>query len=344
MEMKLGKILKYVLSLAVAVLLMYFCFRGVEWKEFAESLAGCRWWWVVASIAAGVLSNWFRSERWREILLPVDSGTRRLTVFNAVNIGYLANFVFPRIGEFVRCGVVSKDSRSGKAGYDKVLGTVVTERSLDMLVMLLILFGFLAFRWERFGSFFVGKIWVPLSDRMDFSLWWIVAGVVLLLAAGGFLVLRFRNGSAAASRVWEFARGMWNGVVSCFRMDGWWRFVLYTVLIWLMYFLMSYTSMRAVPMLDGLTPADAMFLMLAGSLGWVVPVPGGFGAFHYIVALALSTVYGLPFELGIVFATVSHESQSLMMAVTGLMSYAAETVGKWSRRPEADMESPHDVK
>ena len=93
-----------------------------------------------------------------------------------------------------------------------------------------------------------------------------------------------------------------------------------------MYFLMSYTSLRAVPMLDGLSLADAMFLMLAGSLGWLVPVPGGFGAFHYIVALALSTVYSLPFELGIIFATISHESQSLMMAVTGLASYADETL------------------
>lgn len=351
MEVKLGKILKYVLSLGVAALLMYFCFRGVEWTEFAESLSGCRWWWVAASIAAGVLSNWFRSERWREILLPVDPQTGHLSTFNAVNIGYLANFAFPRIGELVRCGVVSKDSRNGKAGYDRVLGTVVTERSLDMLVMLLILFLFLASRWERFGSFFVEKIWVPLSGRIDFSLWWIVLAAVLLAVLAAVLLVRFRKSNALAARVWGFVRGIWEGVVSCFRMEGWWKFLVYTVLIWLMYFLMSYTSMRAVPMLDGLTPADAMFLMLAGSLGWVVPVPGGFGAFHYIVALALSTVYGLPFELGIVFATVSHESQSLMMAVTGFVSYAAETVGKWRGKPAADTDGfcdenddkPHDI-
>ena len=111
-------------------------------------------------------------------------------------------------------------------------------------------------------------------------------------------------------------------------MKGWWKFLLYTALIWLMYFLMSYMSLRAVPLLDELSGTDALFLMLAGSLGWVVPVPGGFGAFHYIVALALSTVYNLPFELGIIFATISHESQSLMMAVTGLSSYAAETLRK----------------
>ena len=283
---------------------------------------------MAASILAGVLSNWFRSERWREILLPVDGHTGHVTTFNAVNIGYLANFVFPRIGEFVRCGVISKDSKDGKASYDKVLGTVVTERSLDMIVMLLILFVFLLVKWDEFGTFFVDRMWIPLSQRLNFSLWWIVVAVVFIMAAAICFIIRYRERSAFAGKLWKFCRGLLDGIVSCFRMKGWWKFLLYTALIWLMYFLMSYMSLRAVPLLDDLSGTDALFLMLAGSLGWVVPVPGGFGAFHYIVALALSTVYNLPFELGIIFATISHESQSLMMAVTGLSSYAAETLRK----------------
>lgn len=328
MSRKLKNVIKYVLSLGVAALLMYFCFRGVNWTEFVVSLSGCRWWWVAASILTGVLSNWFRSERWREILLPVDGHTGHVTTFNAVNIGYLANFVFPRIGEFVRCGVISKDSKDGKASYDKVLGTVVTERSLDMIVMLLILFVFLMVKWNEFGTFFVDRMWIPLSQRLNFSLWWIVVAVVIIMAAAIYLIIRYRSRSAFAGKLWKLCRGLLDGIVSCFRMRVWWKFLLYTVLIWLMYFLMSYMSLRAVPLLDDLSGTDALFLMLAGSLGWVVPVPGGFGAFHYIVALALSTVYNLPFELGIIFATISHESQSLMMAVTGLSSYAVETLRK----------------
>ncbi len=328
MSVKLKSIMKYVLSLSVAAVLMYFCFRKVNWGEFVASLSGCRWWWVGASILVGVMSNWFRSERWREILLPIDGRTGRLTTFNAVNIGYLANFVFPRIGEFVRCGVVSKDSRDGKASYDRVLGTVVTERSFDMIVMLLILIVFLVFKAGEFGAFFLDRMWTPLSRSINFSLWWIVAAAVLVLAAMAFLIIHYRNRNALAGKLCGFCRGIWDGIVSCFRMTGWWKFLGYTVLIWAMYFLMSYTSLRAVPLLDSLSAVDALFLMLAGSLGWVVPVPGGFGAFHYIVALALSTVYGLSFELGIVFATISHESQSVMMTVTGLASYVSETLRK----------------
>lgn len=331
MKKNFRNILKYTLSLVLAAVLLWFCFREVNWQDFLESLKGCRWEWVMLSILAGVLSNWFRAERWREILLPLDAGTSRRSVFNSVNIAYLANFIFPRIGEFVRCGVVSRDSavqgdrKDGQGlGYDKVLGTVVTERSIDLLMMFGILVGFLCLKWNEFGAFFIDNIWLPVSGRLNLNLWWIA---VILLAAVGLcvaFVVFFRDRNVIASKLWSILKGVGEGLVSCFRMKNAWKFILHSVLIWLMYFLMSYTSMRAVPLLDSLGLPDAMFLMLVGSLGWLVPVPGGFGAFHYIVALALSTVYSLPFELGIIFATISHESQSIMMALTGLVSYADE--------------------
>ena len=187
-----------------------------------------------------------------------------------------------------------------------------------------ILVGFLCLKWNEFGAFFIDNIWLPASGRLNLNLWWIA---VILLAAVGLcvaFVVFFRDRNVLASKLWSILKGVGEGLVSCFRMKNAWKFILHSVLIWLMYFLMSYTSMRAVPLLDSLGLADAMFLMLVGSLGWLVPVPGGFGAFHYIVALALSTVYSLPFELGIIFATISHESQSIMMALTGLVSYADE--------------------
>ena len=80
------------------------------------------------------------------------------------------------------------------------------------------------------------------------------------------------------------------------------------------------------------TRVDALFLMVAGSLGWLVPVPGGFGAFHFVVSIALSTIYGIPFELGIIFATLSHESQAITMAVCGGGSYLYETLCRRDRK------------
>lgn len=107
-------------------------------------------------------------------------------------------------------------------------------------------------------------------------------------------------------------------------------FLLLTLLLWTMYFLMSWFIIKALPMDFGFTFADALFIMLVGSLAGIVPVPGGFGAFHYIVALALQTLYAIPFETGLIFATLSHESQAVTVILCGLLSYAHQTL---SRRP-----------
>ena len=218
MNKKISKFLKYILSACVAVLLLYFSFREVEWKDFLEGLRSCRWEFILLSMAAGIAAFWFRGLRWRQLLLPIDPSTRRITTFNAVNIGYIANFVFPRIGEFVRCGVVTRRSAENKASYDKVLGTVVLERGWDMLTMLLLLVVLLGARWEKFGGFFMEQMWEPVSARLDFSIWWIVA----LLAASGlgcfWFIWRFRASGGLCSKIWGLFEGLLQGFSSCLRM------------------------------------------------------------------------------------------------------------------------------
>jgi len=339
---KFKKIIKYAISLSVAAVLLYFSFKGVEWNDFASGLKDCRWELILVSMAAGIAAFWLRGLRWRGLLLPIDPGLSSLTAFNAVNIGYIANFVFPRIGEFVRCGVIARRSASDAAAsspgggtssrpvatYDKVLGTVVLERGWDMLSMLIFLAALLVFRWNKFGSFFIERMWTPLSQSLDTGIWAVLAACLVLLAAAVWAVIYFRDRNRICSKVHSVFKGIVQGFGSCLRMERKWQFFFYTLMIWGMYWTMSIATMYAIPSLGGLNAVDALFLMVAGSLGWLIPVPGGFGSFHFIVSLALSTIYGIPFETGIIFATLSHESQAITMAVCGCGSYIYETVKK----------------
>ena len=342
-EMKdtLKKALEYGLPLAAAAVLLYFSFRGIAWDDFAAGLKECRWVFVLLSMAAGVFAFWLRGLRWRRLLLPVDPEVSRLTAFNAVNIAYLANLVLARAGELVRCGVITRrssldaakksadgENRSGAARYDEVLGTVVLERCWDLLSMLLILAALLVFRGKKFGAFFLEKMWAPLSERLDSGLWWILAAVAALIGASVWAVVAFRGRSRLLAGIYKFFAGVYNGFAGCLKMKDKWLFMLYTLLIWLMYWLMSFAVIRAVPDLASLGAVDAMFLMIAGSLGLLVPVPGGFGSFHFIVASALAAIYGLPFASGIVFATISHEAQTLTMILCGGVSLLCEAVRK----------------
>lgn len=324
MTKKTSSILKYIISAGIAALLLYFSFREVKWEDFMESLKQCRWEFIILSMIAGIAAFWFRGIRWRQLLLPIDPQTKRITTFNAVNIGYIANFIFPRIGEFVRCGVISR--RSEKATYDKVLGTVVLERGWDMLSMLILLIVLLTARWNKFGDFFMTQMWEPISQRISFSIWWIVTLLAVIGVGAFFLIWKFRDNNRICGKIWNLILGILQGFSSCFAMEGKWRFFATTAAIWGMYWLMAVATTLAIPALDGLNVIDALFLSLAGSLGWLIPVPGGFGAFHFVVSLALQAIYGVPFELGIVFATLSHESQAITMAVFGGGSYVYETL------------------
>ena len=192
MNPTIKKTIKYIASAAVAVLLLWFSFRDVEWSSFAAVLKECHWGYVALSMAAGSFAFLLRALRWRRLLMPIDESISTLTTFNGVNIGMISNFVFPRIGEFVRCGVITRRSApvdpehpdKKKASYDKVLGTVVLERSWELLVMLLLLAVVVIAGFKRFGGFFIEQIWNPMAQRLDFSIWWIVALLVAVCAAG----------------------------------------------------------------------------------------------------------------------------------------------------------------
>ena len=334
--MNIKKALKYLASAAFAVLLLWFSFRDVEWAGFMQVLKACRWEFVALSMAAGAFAFWLRGVRWRQLLLPIDDSISRITTFNGINIGNVSNFIFPRIGEFVRCGVITRRSAPAdpshpdhrKASYDKVLGTVVLERGWELLVMLLLLVVVVVGGFDRFGNFFVEQIWTPMSSRLDFSIWWIVAVLCLAAVAGVWALWRYRDSNGFCSKVWGIFRGLGQGFSSCLRMEKKWMFFAYTAFIWVMYWLMAASTMWAAPFLDGLDLIDALFLSLVGGLGFAVPVPGGIGAFHFIISLALSAVYGIPMETGIIYATLSHTSQAITQIFFGLGSYAYESLKK----------------
>ena len=310
--------LKYVLWTLVALVLLYFSFREVKWHDFISVLRQCRWGFVVLSMVFGALANVIRGLRWRLLIIPLDPEVRRGRCIDGFMIARMADFVIPHSCEFIRCGYVT----SKRLSYEKAIGTVLLERAWDIFMLLLLIIAVLALRWNLFSSFFAEEILGKVGAGKTFSPWWVVLALVLVAV---LVVIYFRS-----ARVRKIMHGVRDGLISFTKMKNKGTFLMLTLALWVCFLLMTMTIIWSLPQPYGLDLIDGLFIMVVGGIASIVPVPGGFGAFHYLVALALQSIYDIPFETGIIFATLSHESQTLMMLITGALAYAYEML----KRPE----------
>ena len=342
MKAESKKILKIALSFALAGVFVFFAFRGIDWASFARDIKQTRWIWVLAFCVVSVGALIFRMLRWQALLRPLHGGAdaaesgsggsaaggadgaggkvSALRVWDANNVGNIVNVVIPGSGEFVRCGYMT----AGRASYDKVLGTVVTERICDVLAIVLLMAIAILCGSEQMKQFFRTNIAGAAAGQL--SLLWVLAGVLLLLAAGVWALWHFRERNAFCGKIADKLKGFAGGMTSFVRMRKKWLFIIYTIGIWTMYVLMSYSIIKAMPELSHLRAADALFLCAIGNFASVIPVPGGIGAYHYLVALSLSGIYGVSWETGLLNATLNHELHAILILLLGAVSYISLTL------------------
>lgn len=319
-SISLKKIIKYLFLLSIAGILLFFSFREVKWADFIDGLKSCNFYWIGVSMLVGIAGFVFRALRWRMLLQPLNGGVTFKESYNGVAIAYLTNFAVPRAGEFARCGVVAREKR---VTFEGALGTVVVERTIDLVCLLGWMVVLLLFRWNEFGGFLYDQLYKPLQEKFSLQLSWVAAIVLVAIALLGFIAWRSRERLLKVKFINKLAnifKGLLQGVVTLFTMKNKWLFIFYTAMIWLTYWLTSLTTIYAFPSVGHLDGVDALFLMIVGGLGWAVPVQGGLGAYHFIVSMALASVYGIVQSQGVVFATISHEAQALVMIICGIIS------------------------
>ncbi len=321
MKITLKRFLKYVLLLGLAAVLLWLAFRKVDWGEFWTILGDCNYWWILATMVLQAVITLMRGNRWRIMMRPLSKEISRHESYDAYAVCYLANMALPRSGEVVRCGMIAS---TGKATFEGTLGTVVIERTWDLLCIVLAVLPL--FFVGRFRDFLVEKMFAPAAQSMPFSWFWLGAIVLAVLVALFFVLRAFRHKIAetkAGAALIRFWKGLVEGFKAGFRMERKWAFFGYTLLIWVSYWICCLWTIYAFPGTESLTGLDALFLMVVGSLGWVVPVQGGFGAYHFLVTMTLVPIYGFAESTGLAFATISHESQIVQMLVCGLAAWAS---------------------
>lgn len=315
MSKTVGKILKYMLSFAVAALFVWLVVRKIDWDSFMASLKTTNWLWMIGYTLAAILALVFRAQRWKKLLQPLEPRIRYGRCWDANNIGNLGSLAVPGSCEPIRAGIIT----SKRVPFQTVFGTMIMERAWDFLFIFLTLVIALFIKWKTFSNFVENNILAPIGHSAVF--WWIIAIVVLLGVAFLWCTYHFRSKSKFLERIASIIDGMLQGLGSFSKMKNKLMYIFHTTMIWTMYMLMSYFCIKAIPELSGLDMTDALFLSALGNIVSVIPAPGGMGSYHYPIMLCLSSLYGAGQETGLLFAMLNHEGHAIVVLILGIWSY-----------------------
>ncbi len=249
-----------------------------------------RYGWIALVLVAFVLSNVSRTYKWKMLLKPMGYNPRFINGFLAILVSYFANLGLPRIGEVVRAGVLSKYER---IPAEKVMGTIVVDRIVDVLCLLLAFAVALAFESDKILGFLSENKKTGTAETAGLDWKMIVLGVV---AVGAILLYLFRKklaNSVLYKKLTRIFQGFWEGIKTVGKLDRPGLFVFHSLNIWILYFVMTWLGFQAFGPTDHLDLRAALLVFVFGTLGMVIPSPGGMGTFHFLVITALTLFYGI---------------------------------------------------
>lgn len=319
----LKKSLQFGLSLLAGLLLLWWVFQGQDMEAIKTTLRGAHFEWIIASGIAALWSHWLRALRWRMLMEPLGAQPSKAVTYHAVMFGYLANLALPRMGELTRCGAIN---RKTKLPINSLLGTVIIERAIDMVLLLvfttltiLLNFSLLRAPLFKFIDKFLG------FQLLGLPLW--LVGLSSLL--GGLAAIWWYRKKLSGKlnhpvivKGKGFLRGLWAGIKSVRALRHPVIFVLYSIGIWVGYYLMTYCCVFAFDSTSMLNPNEGLLILIAGSFGFVAPVQGGIGAYHAVISRLLVILPGRSISLtdALSFATLTHAAQTLLVMFAGFIS------------------------
>ena len=319
MNKLLKKILRLILPVVLGGFILFWMYRDFDFAQVRETLLhGINWGWMLLSLLCGVLPQVFRGWRWCQTLEPLGAFPKRSDCVNAIFISYAASLVVPRIGEVSRCGILSKYDQ---VSFTQSLGTVVTERLIDTLAILLIAGVTFLLQMPVFVDFFQQTgTKIPSVLHLLTSVWFYIVlfcfiGVVLLLYS-------LRKTLFFYERVKGVVLNVWEGVMSLKSVRNLPLFLFYTVAIWGGYFLHFYFTFYCFGFTASLGVMAALVMFVGGTFAVIVPTPNGAGPWHFAI-ISMMMLYGVNATDAGIFALIVHGIQTFLVALLGVYGLAA---------------------
>lgn len=312
--------LQYILLVTAAIALTCLAFRGQDFASIRKEVAKSDWFWIWAAIFFSFVGHIIRALRWRLLIQANGETVGLLATIVAMMLGYLSNLAVPRLGEFTRCGSLN---RLSGISVLSIGGTVVAERAVDMICLLLIVFATILMAGTEIQAFSSENIIKPLLEMSQATqlLSILILTLGILFAAIIFFWLNRKLKAANAKTgpiLW--IRQLWSGLLSAFKLRQKTTFFVYTILIWLLYYTGPLCALLALDMGGNAVFEISLYVFVFGSIARTIPIPGGSaGAYHLIISNLL-LIYGFSEVAALGLATLNHITQTLFQFIFGILA------------------------
>lgn len=322
MKKHLGTAVKFILSLGIGLLIVWFTFSRLSDEDRAvmrSAFANANYWWLLLGALLNVSSNFFRAERWRMLLKPLGFRPHFLNTFLSIIVMYFANLLFPRLGEVLRCEILR---RYEKIPLDKSIGTMVTERVVDVLSLLVVGGILILFEKERFYQSYAEtqEKLKGFSNSPVFS--YIFYGIAAAIAV--FIVYKVITDKSWIGRITNFMRGLLEGLKSVFKTGNMPLFIFHTAAIWACFIINTYVCFFALEETSGLSFFAAIGATFFGALAYTA-VQGGVGAYPLIIQYFL-LAYGIQATTGFAFGWLAWSFVTAMVLLAGMLALIGLTL------------------
>ena len=317
------KILKTTMKIALPLLiaggLLYWMYRDFDFAEAKYILLHeTNVWWLLVSLIPITLSHVIRGLRWLLTLAPLGYRPKVGDSVDSIFVAYAANVLVPRVGEVSRCAVLTKYDR---IPFSKALGTLVAERLIDMLLVAVFVCVMLLTQFDVFMSLFAttGTSGISLGSLLVSPKTYIVIAAIV---AGAALLWLWLKNTTLYAKMKQLVRGFVDGLMSLRTMQHKGLFVLYTLGIWVGYFLEFYIAFFCFPFTANLSVVQGLVIFAAISLAIIIPTPNGAGPWHFVV-ISMMTLYGVSHADASSFALIVHTFQTLGVIMLGVYGWVA---------------------
>lgn len=323
MKRKLTTILQYVFFLGLGIFLVWWSVKDIDqekWSQIRTSLRKARF-FLIAPIFIILLSSHFvRALRWRLLIQSLGYSPSRLNTYFAVLIGYLTNQAVPRLGEVLKCTVLA---RYEKIPADKLIGTIILERLIDAISLLLVFGVTLAIQPGLYGQLVehvFNKTGAEKEKAVPAYVFVLIVVVLIAISIALWMIIKKKSFRDLLRGVRNIAGRVWQGLTAIRHLKKRGQFILLTVLLWGLYLAGGYVGFYALQETEQYGIKEAFTVLSAGSVGMIIPTPGGIGAYAYLIESTMQ-LYGLKQSIAVAFGWLLWLSQTVVILIGGLVSF-----------------------